>query len=67
MKYGIAYTKTGSTPSTNDPIIGWKQQNGTNMTWDNPAQALEACDFDGWRGYVCEYPSGKRLPLDWLD
>jgi len=69
-KYGIAYTDNGSPPPSGK-IIGWKgsETGGTlrdRMTtdnpllWDNRNDALEACDLDGWRGYVCGYPNGER-------
>lgn len=60
MKYGIAYTHNGS-PPPNGNIIRWKKNDeGQDITWDLREQALEACDLDGWRGYVCGYPNGER-------
>lgn len=69
--HGIAYTDNGSPPPPGDSlpgapggkIIGWKQdENGKDMTWPDRGDALEACELDGWTGYVCEYPSGARPP-----
>ena len=66
-EYGIAYTDDGAPPTTAAKIVGWKQKGCTRqapmtgtsvMTWSDRGDALEACDLDGWRGYVCEYPSG---------
>ena len=54
MTYSIAYTRNGS-PPPGDEIISWHCQ-----TWTTKELALEACDLDGWRGYVCEFPSGNR-------
>jgi len=59
VKWGIALTKTGS-PPPGDEIIGWRTYRGRHC-WDSKGEALEANDLDGWRGYVCEYPSGRRL------
>jgi len=60
MQYGIAHTHDGTPPPTGR-IVAWTQIDGKDQTWRKSAEALEACDMDGWRGYVCEYPSGKRL------
>jgi hypothetical protein len=57
IKYAIAYTDNGS-PPPHGKIIEWKLNNGN--PWDTDEDALEACELDGWRGYVCEYPSGNR-------
>lgn len=67
MKYGIAYTTDGGHPDSipPTPIVGWKQKDGSDQTWDTYGAALEANDLDGWRGYVRYYPSGKRVnPTD---
>lgn len=53
-QYRIAYTDDGGL-LPNSKIISW-----SSMSWDNLPDALEQCDLDGWRGYVCEYPSGQR-------
>ena len=63
-KYGVAYTVGGGHPD-NSPIDHWKSKGGQDETWDDLGDALEACDLDGWRGYVCEYPSGYRPPGGW--
>ena len=61
--YGIAFTANGQPPPASK-IVGWKGTPGQTQpwTWPTQAEALEACDLDGWRGYVCEYPSGNRPP-----
>lgn len=43
-RYGIAYTEDGSPRA---PIVAWHP-----TTWDTLPEALEACERDGWRGYV---------------
>ena len=63
-KYGIAYTARGGVPPE-DPIVVWKMKDGEAETWGDLGFALEACDVDGWRGYVCEHPSGDRPPPGW--
>lgn len=43
-RYGIAYTEDGSPRA---PVVAWHP-----TTWDTLPEALEACERDGWRGYV---------------
>lgn len=57
--HGIAYTDSGS-PPPNGKIVSWKMEAGKVLLWDDRNDALAACDLDGWRGYVCQYPSGER-------
>ena len=63
MIYGIAYTEDGLPPGSNvgGKIVRWKQDEGVVMTWEDNGDALLMCDLDGWRGYVCEYPSGAYM------
>lgn len=58
-QYGISYTSNGS-PPPNGTIVSWN-----STTWNNLSDALEGCENDGWRGYVCEYPSGYRPAGGW--
>jgi len=53
-EWGIAYTDNGSPPPSGK-IMSWNGKRHKSLD-----KALEACDLDGWRGYVCEYPSGAR-------
>lgn len=65
--FGIAFTEDGGHPSGNAPgckIIGWKQDKGKDQVWTSYAEALEANDLDGWRGYVRLYPSGREVPKE---
>ena len=55
--YGIAYTDNGA-PPPHGKIVGWHDRKHATREL-----ALEACDLDGWRGYVCEFPSGARPPF----
>jgi len=57
MLYGIAYTVDGSPTGK---IASWNP-----TTWNNLSDALEGCEADGWRGYVCQYPSGYRPVGGW--
>lgn len=57
--FGIAYTHDGGMPPSSR-IFAWKEIDGVIQTWENRDDALEACENDGWSGYVCEYPSGNR-------
>lgn len=60
-RYGIAYFRNDAHPAEpNAEVIGWKQRNGRDIVWEDRDDALEANDLDGWRGYVCQYPSGKQ-------
>lgn len=60
MKYGVAYTSNGSHPSGRGvKIIRWLQHDGQDLVFDTRAEALAACERNGWRGYTAEYPSGK--------
>ena len=52
MLYGIAH-KNGGT------IVGWKQENGKDQTWDSFNDAMRAWDSYEVRSYVREYPSGN--------
>jgi hypothetical protein len=55
IRFGIAYTDNGE-PPLEGKIIGWKEnEKGEDQTFESRDAALEACDLDGWRGYVCEY------------
>lgn len=58
-QYAIAYTSDGS-PPPHGTIVSWCPK-----TWNNLSDALEGCENDGWRGYVCEYPSGYRPVGGW--
>lgn len=59
--YGIAYTANGANPSSVNKIVRWmKDPTGQIKTWEFRNLALEACEMDGWRGYVCGYPDGDR-------
>lgn len=62
-RFGIAYTHNGS-PPPGGKITGWKKNAKDDLswdaTWDTRNAALEACVLDGWRGYVCKYPTGKE-------
>jgi hypothetical protein len=61
FRHGIAYTDNGCPPPSG-LIVRWKMKGIVVMLWDNRNDALEACDLDGWRGYVCQYPHGERPP-----
>ena len=55
--YGIAYTVDGSPTGK---IASWNP-----ATWNKLSDALEGCEADGWRGYVCQYPCGYRPVGGW--
>lgn len=55
MLHGIAYTNNGSPPSASNEIVRWMCRGDKIALWDNIYDALEACEMDGWRGYVCQY------------
>lgn len=55
-QWGIAFTEGGGYPET-DQILTWKSdESGKPLLWDDRDKALEACDLDGWRGYVWWLP-----------
>ena len=58
MKYGIAFFDDDG--YIIGKLIGWRQKNGSDETWDTYADALEANDLGGWTGYVMYYPSGRK-------
>jgi hypothetical protein len=60
MKFGIAFTEGDSSIGS---VRNWKRDSNNNdLIWDSYADALEANDLDGWRGYVRVYPSGEIVP-----
>lgn len=61
-KYGVCYTADGGHPEgTGAVIIGWLQRNGSDAVFAVLGDALEACEMDGWAGYVVVYPTGEPI------
>ena len=54
-RHGVAYTRDG-TPLA-ETITWMRGEDGQDATFATREEALEACDRDGWRGYVREYPT----------
>ena len=58
--YGIGNTYNQEYPTPNNPAINWLQKEGADLNFTSKDEALIACENDGWRGYVCFYPSGLK-------
>jgi hypothetical protein len=56
--FGIAYTNNGCRPPIGK-VTHWMKNSDGDIVWDKYRAALEALDNDGWKGFVCYYPSGE--------